>query len=83
MYGKNSVEGNRQDSNGADIVDGEGNPIPALYEDNCTFTGTTAIYIVGGTLKDGEDDSTETPFVYTPSKYNPNVVYVNGVKVTE
>lgn len=83
LYGENSVEGNRQDSNGADIVDGEGNPIPALYEDNCTFTGTTAIYIVGGTLKDGEDDSTETPFVYTPSKYNPNVVYVNGVKVTE
>ena len=83
LYGKNSVEGNRQDSNGADIVDGEGNPIPALYEDNCTFTGTTAIYILGGTLKDGEDSSTETPFVYTPSKYNPNVVYVNGVKVTE
>lgn len=83
LYGENSVEGNRQDSNGADIVDGEGNPIPALYEDNCTLTGTTAIYILGGTLKDGEDDSTETPFVYTPSKYNPNVVYVNGVKVTE
>lgn len=83
LYGKNSVVGNRQDSNGADIVDGDGNPIPALYEDNCTFTGTTAIYIVGGTLKDGEDSSTETPFVYTPSKYNPNVVYVNGVKVTE
>ncbi len=83
LYGKNSVEGNRQDSNGADIVDGEGNPIPALYEDNCTFTGTTAIYIEGGTLKDGEDSSTETGFVYTPSKYNPNVVYVNGVKVTE
>lgn len=83
LYGKNSVVGNRQDSNGADIVDGEGNPIPALYEDNCTFTGTTAIYIVGGTLKDGEDGSTENGFVYTPSKYNPNVVYVNGVKVTE
>lgn len=83
LYGKNSVVGNRQDSNGADIVDGEGNPIPALYEDNCTFTGTTAIYIVGGTLKDGEDSSTENGFVYTPSKYNPNVVYVNGVKVTE
>lgn len=83
LYGKNSVVGNRQDSNGADIVDGEGNPIPALYEDNCTFTGTTAIYIVGGTLKDGEDGSTENAFVYTPSKYNPNVVYVNGVKVTE
>ncbi len=83
LYGKNSVVGNRQDSNGADIVDGEGNPIPALYEDNCTFTGTTAIYILGGTLKDGEDSSTENGFVYTPSKYNPNVVYVNGVKVTE
>ena len=83
MYGENTVVGNRQDSNGADIVDDKGNPIPALYEDNCTFTGTTAIYILGGTLKDGEDDSTETPFVYTPSKYNPNVVYVNGVKVTE
>ena len=83
LYGKNSVVGNRQDSNGADIVDGEGNPIPALYEDNCTFTGRTAIYILGGTLKDGEDGSTETGFVYTPSKYNPNVVYVNGIKVTE
>lgn len=92
LYGKNSVVGNRQDSNGADIVDGEGNPIPALYEENCTFTGTTGIYILGGKLKEGvtprEDNANialgdDEGFVYTPDKYDPNYVYVNGELVTE
>ncbi|HBP43515.1 MAG TPA: hypothetical protein DD621_02390 [Clostridiales bacterium] len=92
LYGENSVQGNRQDSNGADIVDGEGNPIPALYEENCTFTGTTGIYILGGKLKEGVTPSEDNAnialgdnagFVYTPDKYDPNYVYVNGVLVTE
>lgn len=68
------------------------NPEGSLVIENSTFTGTTGIYILGGTLKDGETPSEENSnialgddanWVYTPSKYNPNVVYVNGVKVAE
>lgn len=93
LYGFNSVNGDRMDSNGNKLLDSNGNAIPAFnVSDDCTFTGTTGVYILGGKLKEGvtpsEDDANialgdNAGFVYTPDKYDPNYVYVNGVLVTE
>lgn len=86
-YGNNDAKGN---VDGA--VDANGQPIPAFQVNNCTYTGVVEVYIMGGTIKDGIDANPDQEGTaigddkytsYTPDKYDPNYVYVNGVLVTE
>ncbi|MDY5041594.1 MAG: hypothetical protein SPF07_01285 [Eubacteriales bacterium] len=86
-YGNNDAKGN---VDGA--VDTNGQPIPAFQVNNCTYTGVVEVYIMGGTIKDGIDANPDQAGTaidddmytsYTPDKYDPNYVYVNGELVTE
>ena len=92
VYGDNNAPGNVKGEDGNDLVDANGQPIPAFQVNNCTYTGVVEVYIMGGTIKDGIDANPDQEGTaigddkytsYTPDKYDPNYVYVNGVLVTE
>lgn len=91
-YGDNGAPGNVKGTDGNDLLDDNGQPIPAFQVNNCTYTGIVEVYIMGGTLKQGvaeREDQTGTASgddkytLYTPDNYDPNYIYVNGELVTE